>query len=217
MALIKCKECGNMVSDRAEACPKCGSPIETRTLSQQHSKYVAKKSSSKNNNKGGLYAIICLLAIIIVGLGIYIFSGRNNGVYPEVSSSSSDFDSADVVDTTSLEKVDSVVVTTSNEVEDNARPVFIYPYYDMGPGGFLGGDRDEWEEFKINSKQYGYANVREFESKTAPVVTKVYDGQHFFGCRLDYDPDWIEVYDEYGEVVGYMYYKCARHTGNKSW
>ena len=27
MALIKCKECGSMISDRATKCPKCGCPI----------------------------------------------------------------------------------------------------------------------------------------------------------------------------------------------
>ena len=26
MALIKCKECGSMISDRAIKCPKCGCP-----------------------------------------------------------------------------------------------------------------------------------------------------------------------------------------------
>lgn len=29
MALIKCTECGNNVSNKAEACPKCGAPILT--------------------------------------------------------------------------------------------------------------------------------------------------------------------------------------------
>lgn len=28
MALIKCEECGNMVSDKAKACPNCGCPLE---------------------------------------------------------------------------------------------------------------------------------------------------------------------------------------------
>ncbi len=28
MALIKCEECGQMVSDKAEACPHCGCPVE---------------------------------------------------------------------------------------------------------------------------------------------------------------------------------------------
>lgn len=27
MALVKCGECGNEVSDRAAACPKCGAPV----------------------------------------------------------------------------------------------------------------------------------------------------------------------------------------------
>ncbi|MFI4940353.1 MAG: zinc ribbon domain-containing protein, partial [Burkholderiales bacterium] len=27
MALINCDECGNQVSDKAVACPKCGNPI----------------------------------------------------------------------------------------------------------------------------------------------------------------------------------------------
>ena len=29
MALISCSECGNQVSDKAAACPKCGNPIAT--------------------------------------------------------------------------------------------------------------------------------------------------------------------------------------------
>lgn len=29
MALIKCPECGNEVSDKAKNCPKCGNPIDT--------------------------------------------------------------------------------------------------------------------------------------------------------------------------------------------
>ena len=27
MALIKCTECGNMVSDKADRCPHCGCPV----------------------------------------------------------------------------------------------------------------------------------------------------------------------------------------------
>ena len=31
MAMIKCPECGNEVSDKAEACMKCGCPVESMT------------------------------------------------------------------------------------------------------------------------------------------------------------------------------------------
>ena len=30
MALIKCSECGHMISDRASTCPQCGAPVEKR-------------------------------------------------------------------------------------------------------------------------------------------------------------------------------------------
>lgn len=30
MALIKCKECGAEVSDKADVCPKCGAPFKLR-------------------------------------------------------------------------------------------------------------------------------------------------------------------------------------------
>jgi DNA-directed RNA polymerase subunit RPC12/RpoP len=35
MALIKCHECGNEVSDQAQACPKCGAPVIARIRRQQ--------------------------------------------------------------------------------------------------------------------------------------------------------------------------------------
>lgn len=31
MALIKCNECGHMISDRATKCPKCGCPTTKRS------------------------------------------------------------------------------------------------------------------------------------------------------------------------------------------
>jgi len=30
MALIKCKECGEAVSSKADVCPKCGAPFKLR-------------------------------------------------------------------------------------------------------------------------------------------------------------------------------------------
>lgn len=35
MALIKCEECGQMVSDKAVACPHCGCPVENQTKSSK--------------------------------------------------------------------------------------------------------------------------------------------------------------------------------------
>lgn len=98
-------------------------------------------------------------------------------------------------------------VDTSQQVE----PVSVASTGD----DFLGG-RTPWEEFYIDSKEYGYANVRETPSKDSPVVKEIQTGEHFYGWRMEDDPDWIEVYDNDGSTIGYMWYACARHTGNKS-
>lgn len=37
MSLIKCTECGNMISEYASSCPQCGCPIE---IINKHSKYL---------------------------------------------------------------------------------------------------------------------------------------------------------------------------------
>lgn len=34
MALIKCEECGNEISTKAEACPKCGAPVKAQIHSE---------------------------------------------------------------------------------------------------------------------------------------------------------------------------------------
>ena len=38
MALVKCPECGNQVSDRASACPKCGYPFRQQEPAQERKK-----------------------------------------------------------------------------------------------------------------------------------------------------------------------------------
>ena len=45
MALIKCVECNNSVSDRAEFCPKCGCPI-VETLKEIKQKFIQENTSN---------------------------------------------------------------------------------------------------------------------------------------------------------------------------
>lgn len=76
MALIKCTECGQMISDKASRCPKCGSPINLNVTAHQNEMprneapvYYEEESSSKT----GLYVVIGLLAgLLVLGLG-YLF------------------------------------------------------------------------------------------------------------------------------------------------
>ena len=56
MALIKCSECGQMVSDKASSCPKCGNPIDGK---------------SNGSWKKPIMGIVILLIIIAGAFGIW--------------------------------------------------------------------------------------------------------------------------------------------------
>lgn len=80
MALIKCRECGHMVSDKAERCPKCGCPIITEKTAWQnagmnnpHANYQPAYHNKDNKNKW-LYAIIALLVAALAGGGFYFYN-----------------------------------------------------------------------------------------------------------------------------------------------
>ena len=66
MALIKCPECNNNISDQADTCPKCGYELN-------------KKSSGSSNNKKtfnnkGNFKYLVIIAIIVVA---FIYFGQN--------------------------------------------------------------------------------------------------------------------------------------------
>lgn len=72
MALIKCPECGNKISDQAESCPKCGYEMKQKKVEE---KDYLKTIKSKWNNK---YLIIILIAVA----AIFIFSQKKNTSSP---------------------------------------------------------------------------------------------------------------------------------------
>lgn len=52
MALIKCEECGQMVSDKAVACPHCGCPVENQTNSSQSNQNDLEVTDTSLENSG---------------------------------------------------------------------------------------------------------------------------------------------------------------------
>ncbi len=74
MALIKCPECKNEVSDSAKACPKCGYPIKQETIYDRDEQSVR---DGKNYAKGQYlfelpYKIGCFIAIMIFAIIFFI-------------------------------------------------------------------------------------------------------------------------------------------------
>ena len=76
MALIKCTECGHVVSDRAPMCPNCGCP--TRDEETQHPWDAEASNIQVTNRKGRsnkwLYAVIALWMAVLAGGGYYWYS-----------------------------------------------------------------------------------------------------------------------------------------------
>lgn len=83
MALIKCSECGQMISDKATKCPRCGSPIVTENTvrhntgmnnQQPDQQPVYYDEGNDGNNNKWLYAIIALLFLVLAGGGYYFYN-----------------------------------------------------------------------------------------------------------------------------------------------
>ena len=77
MALIKCTECGHMISDKATECPICGCPTEEETVRHQNHAtpnvtpgYV----KDKNYSNKWLYGVLALLLTAIAGGGYWWYS-----------------------------------------------------------------------------------------------------------------------------------------------
>lgn len=63
MALIKCNECGNEVSDKAMSCPKCGAPIASAQETKAAGTQI--KTVQETSKKFKLQSILSVLLIII--------------------------------------------------------------------------------------------------------------------------------------------------------
>lgn len=79
MALIKCTECGQMISDKATKCPKCGCPIGRQT-DKESDKWKEKTHESASESKN--YLLYILGAVVILGIAGYFFFNRSSSQSP---------------------------------------------------------------------------------------------------------------------------------------
>ena len=129
MALIRCKSCGQMVSTKAEKCPKCGYSVRLSMEQQEETKQSVEphtttlntsKEEVANDNpqpqqrgsKKGI--IIAIIVVVIIGCGVlFALLNSNNG------SNGQQQDTTAIADTEAIKQEelpsDSLAVTTEND------------------------------------------------------------------------------------------------------
>ena len=73
MSLIKCKECGSEVSEKAKTCPKCGCPVDFSL-----EKAITKKKDSKLSVWSAVLSIFTVTCPIAFVIAIVDLSRKDN-------------------------------------------------------------------------------------------------------------------------------------------
>lgn len=76
MALIKCTECGKEISDKAEACPNCGCPVDEMDLPKNQMEELninTDYDQESEKPKRRILKVVAVAAIVIIAAGIGIF------------------------------------------------------------------------------------------------------------------------------------------------
>ena len=117
MALIKCKDCGHDVSDKASACPNCGCPIEKVPVcgecGQQipdgveacpncgcptkRIKTVNQEEVEKHKKKNGWIWALAIMLLCLIGGGGYYFYNQSKGDSAEAEKDTSQNDNNSVI------------------------------------------------------------------------------------------------------------------------
>ena len=99
MALIQCRECGQMISDQAHSCPKCGCPVnssvnntrlgnnsweDTQFMGAPDNEvvipplYYTETPQEKSGSNKVLYVVVAILALLVIA-GILLLFLNNKG------------------------------------------------------------------------------------------------------------------------------------------
>lgn len=222
MALIQCPSCGNQISDMAKSCPACGQrlvqyppqaapPVYSPSQVPPQAPYPAAPNSNygmpaepsqpnSSKSKGWLIALIAGLLVITIGLVAFFALTKKKVKYHESSNGNGAAMEASASEAPSTEAIE-------------------YPVDgdDIGARMARAGQY-EWQEYWIDATNSKYVNVRSYTDASVDdnIVKRFYHDDYFIGNRMPDNPNWIEVFDEDGQHVGYVRYDCARRTGRSS-
>lgn len=81
MALIRCNDCGRMVSEHATVCPGCGIPIAQVAKKNSHRASNVTSNQQSNKRKSLLVVLISTITVLLAALlGVLVFHGYKSGL-----------------------------------------------------------------------------------------------------------------------------------------
>ena len=112
MALIRCNNCGHMISDKAARCTKCGNSITTAQTYNACPNSLSANSPYKNNNI--LYLALAFLFVVILALLGYVILANKDAKTKEVESTSA-ITSTSAPNEREVQTMDHTTVQTTDE------------------------------------------------------------------------------------------------------
>ena len=189
MALITCNECGQMVSDKASACPHCGNPISTNYVAEDLPQQNQQTQNSSSGTPRWIVPVLIAALVVLAGAISYILLNKSQS--KEVEKQSAVAETVDSVVSTHIEHTRPAVPTVKRR------------------------DPSMLTRYCIMTRNYGYVNVRRQRTTNSGVVKRLYDGEAFYGY-LPSGSNWIE-YVENGIVKGYVRQDVVRKPGQSGY
>lgn len=124
MALIKCSGCGQMISDKALKCPKCGTPVGlTQPSNQQLNNADSYMYTEESSSKKWLYPVFGILAVALLGLAAWFF----------LSNDDKQNQTGQIVGSTSMTNEESNGIDLSNNETASRQPMNLHGYVGKYP------------------------------------------------------------------------------------
>lgn len=182
MSLIKCSNCGHMISDKAEKCPKCGCVVQKEDYALENDEKIEVSSYEGRNRRKWVIAAI-LLCLITGGIFYAIKSNKNDSVI-------------------TLPDDDSIVGEIKNDSSESNAIVELTPEFIRSLEQYdeLGIFNDGYAAVRKGDK-WGYINTKG-EEVIPPTIDARYVGVFSEGYAVALlNSGRISVIDEKGESV----------------
>lgn len=229
MALVKCTECGQYISDKASKCPKCGCPVQTVLNNGEVNYDIPSPQRDSNNQKLDtvskktkkkpvvIATVICAVIFVVIGFILY-FNQVPHGLTVKdiaiskwrLTDSSAYFDYYEG-EVTSNEKTPFVAVIGEYNDKDST-PQFVY--VENGMGIIETGEAKD-EDPSIKYKAIGYMDGKKVnlsDMKIKYTDSNYYDWTYSerTNCNVSIDIDM------HNKKTGLLVFDLVNETNNET-